>query len=135
MRVSKDLVDRILFAVGNCHDGSELWGHMRRDPEAFRRAVSYAIAPALMGSQAEAESWLVRIERLLTMGAFYEASELLRKLDVDQLGSATLVSLAAITFHAKDHLNSRLGFIERVELALTDRFGAERAASLLKERR
>ncbi|MGH7179497.1 MAG: hypothetical protein ACREJC_19125 [Tepidisphaeraceae bacterium] len=34
-----DLIDRILLAVFECHDGSDMWGHARQDPEAFRRAV------------------------------------------------------------------------------------------------
>lgn len=37
------LVDRILFAVCNNHDRSELWGHMRQDPDSFRRTVRYVL--------------------------------------------------------------------------------------------
>jgi hypothetical protein len=42
-----DLVDKILFAVANCHDGYELWGHMRKDPETFRRTVRHVLVPAI----------------------------------------------------------------------------------------
>lgn len=37
------LVDRLVFAVCDCHDGSDLWAHTRRDPETFRRAVRGAL--------------------------------------------------------------------------------------------
>jgi hypothetical protein len=37
------LIDRICFQFGQTHDTSELWGHMRSDPDAFRRAVRYAM--------------------------------------------------------------------------------------------
>ena len=37
------LIDRICFQIGQTHDTSELWGHMRRDPEAFRAAVRIAM--------------------------------------------------------------------------------------------
>lgn len=35
----KSIVDRICFLIGQTHDSSELWSHMRKDPEAFRNAV------------------------------------------------------------------------------------------------
>lgn len=38
-RITADLVDKIIGAVCSCHDGSDLWTHTRRDPEAFRQAV------------------------------------------------------------------------------------------------
>jgi hypothetical protein len=41
--VSQNLVDRVIRAVAECHDGSELWGHLRKDPEAFRDAVRAAL--------------------------------------------------------------------------------------------
>jgi hypothetical protein len=34
--VSDDVVDKIIFQIGNTHDQSELWGHLRKDPEVFR---------------------------------------------------------------------------------------------------
>lgn len=37
------LVDRVLVAVMRVHDTSELWGHARRDPDAFRHAVRTAL--------------------------------------------------------------------------------------------
>lgn len=37
------LVDRILWAVFQTHDGNELWSHGKRDPDAFRRAVSQTL--------------------------------------------------------------------------------------------
>ena len=45
-----DLIDRIVFAVGDCHDGPSLWDHMRQDPEAFRSAVRHV----LINKQADA---------------------------------------------------------------------------------
>jgi hypothetical protein len=43
-------VDRLLFAVFNCHDGSELWAHAKRDPDTFRRTVTYVMVGAYAGS-------------------------------------------------------------------------------------
>jgi hypothetical protein len=37
------LIDRICFQIGQTHDTSELWAHMRRDPDAFRAAVRVAM--------------------------------------------------------------------------------------------
>lgn len=37
------LVDRLVLAVCDCHDGSDLWAHTSRDPETFRRAVRGAL--------------------------------------------------------------------------------------------
>lgn len=39
-----DLINQIIVAIGNCHDGGELWSHLRRDPEAFRHAVRGVLA-------------------------------------------------------------------------------------------
>ena len=36
-------VDNLMRVVCDCHDGSDLWAHTRRDPEAFRRAVRDAL--------------------------------------------------------------------------------------------
>lgn len=38
-----EFVDRVIAAVINCHDNSELWAHARRDPEAFRSAVRHVM--------------------------------------------------------------------------------------------
>lgn len=41
-----ELTHRVIRAVAECHDGtsaSGLWSHLRRDPGAFKRAVSGAI--------------------------------------------------------------------------------------------
>jgi DNA-binding transcriptional regulator/RsmH inhibitor MraZ len=35
----KTVVDRICFLIGQTHDTTELWKHMRNDPDAFRNAV------------------------------------------------------------------------------------------------
>ena len=35
----KTVVDRICFLIGQTHDTTELWSHMRKDPDAFRDAV------------------------------------------------------------------------------------------------
>jgi hypothetical protein len=40
---TRRLAHRILFAVANVHGGSDLWGDMRRDPEAFERAVLFVL--------------------------------------------------------------------------------------------
>ena len=37
------LIDRICFQIGQTHDTSELWAHMRREPDAFRAAVRAAM--------------------------------------------------------------------------------------------
>lgn len=133
--MTRAVEDRVIEAIASTHDGSELWSHLRRDPEAFRSAVRFALAPVLIGSQNEAESWLAKIEKMLSLWHFTSVDEMLRKINTDQLGSATLISLASITSYAKAKLSARAAFIERVELTLTDRFGAERTESLLKERR
>jgi hypothetical protein len=45
-----DLVDRVIFAVAQTYDNTDpetgLWAHLRRDPEAFREAVSHAMQGA-----------------------------------------------------------------------------------------
>lgn len=46
------LINRICFQFAQTHDTSELWSHMRRDPEAFR----IAIRRALQGGLKEADS-------------------------------------------------------------------------------
>ena len=38
-----EVVDRVVGAVLDCYDGSDLWVHARRDPEAFRGAVRRAM--------------------------------------------------------------------------------------------
>jgi hypothetical protein len=43
-RPTTDVVDPVLFAIGSCHDGSDLWAHMKRDPDAFRRTVSRVLS-------------------------------------------------------------------------------------------
>lgn len=35
----KTVVDRICFLIGQAHDTTELWTHMRKDPDTFRNAV------------------------------------------------------------------------------------------------
>lgn len=42
-RALDGLVDRVIAAVCETHDGSDLWGHAKEDPEAFRRAVRFAL--------------------------------------------------------------------------------------------
>lgn len=37
------LIDAIVSAVCNTHDGSDLWKHAKQDPNAFRNAVRWAI--------------------------------------------------------------------------------------------
>jgi len=37
------LVDAVILAVCECHDGGELWDHAKRDPDAFRRTVLNAL--------------------------------------------------------------------------------------------
>jgi hypothetical protein len=40
---TRKLAHRLLFAVANLHDRSELWGDMRRDSESFERAVLFVL--------------------------------------------------------------------------------------------
>jgi hypothetical protein len=42
-KLQPEVVDRVVAAVLAAHDGSELWDHAKRDPDAFRRAVAGAI--------------------------------------------------------------------------------------------
>ena len=44
------VVDAVLWAVGQCHDGSDLWSHMRRDPDTFRREVARVLSGKLRNS-------------------------------------------------------------------------------------
>lgn len=37
------LIDQICFQIGQTHDTIALWEHTRRDPEAFRDAVRFAL--------------------------------------------------------------------------------------------
>lgn len=39
------LIDAIVSAVCNTHDGSDLWKHAKQDPNAFRNAVRWAVLP------------------------------------------------------------------------------------------
>jgi hypothetical protein len=43
----REITDRILDRICNVHDGSELWTHARRDPDAFREAVKAALLDVL----------------------------------------------------------------------------------------
>ena len=41
--VDDAIVNRVLLAVCNMHDGSDLWAHTRREPDAFRDVVRRAL--------------------------------------------------------------------------------------------
>lgn len=41
--IDDGFVDRLLLAVFQCHDGSEMWAHAKRDPDSFRDAVAFAL--------------------------------------------------------------------------------------------
>lgn len=40
-------IDRIVLAICQAHDTSELWTHTKQDPDAFRKAVEFALKPPL----------------------------------------------------------------------------------------
>ena len=44
------VVDAVLWAVAQCHDGSDLWAHMKRDPDAFRREVARVLSGKIRNS-------------------------------------------------------------------------------------
>lgn len=51
-------IDAAILAVCNTHDGSELWEHAKRDPEAFRFAMRRALQPTV--------DVLAKLEAMLT---------------------------------------------------------------------
>lgn len=50
------LVDQVISAVCNTHDGPDLWGHTRKDPEAFRAAVRPLLQEAFQAASRVAEA-------------------------------------------------------------------------------
>lgn len=74
-------------------------------------------------------------ERLLRAGRFTEADALLEKAQVRRLGPSVLVGILTITFHGKDRLPHREGFLRRAESVLYDVIGKDRAERLLTGRR
>lgn len=54
-KAKRSVADRVIEAVATCHDGSDLWGHLRQDPDAFRRAVAAVLeaprGPALFNNE------------------------------------------------------------------------------------
>lgn len=53
-------VDKICFNIGNTHDQSELWSHMRKDPEVFRQAVRLALGAKESKYTQEEKEWFER---------------------------------------------------------------------------
>lgn len=43
----REIADQLLARLCETHDGSELWAHTRRDPDAFREAVRVALLDVL----------------------------------------------------------------------------------------
>jgi hypothetical protein len=58
--VSDDVVDKIIFQIGNTHDQSELWGHLRKDPEVFRQAVRLALGTKPPEYTTEERDWFTK---------------------------------------------------------------------------
>lgn len=55
--ISDAIIDKICFQIGNTHDQSELWGHMRRDPQVFRLAIRMALGPKDPKYTTEEHDW------------------------------------------------------------------------------
>lgn len=52
---NKNLVDDLIRTIAECHDGTKpdgLWCHLRRDPDAFRRAVRHVLDRHLLSNVA-----------------------------------------------------------------------------------
>lgn len=45
------LVNKICMRFCEAHDGQELWGHSRRDPDLFRLAIKIDLLPFLRGKR------------------------------------------------------------------------------------
>lgn len=58
--LDKSIIDKILFNVGNTHDTSELWGHMRKEPETFRQCVTMALTKPHFEYTPEEQEWFLR---------------------------------------------------------------------------
>lgn len=55
--LTDEQVDKIIFAIGNTHDQSELWGHLRRDASVFRLAVRLSVGQKPEAYTAEETEW------------------------------------------------------------------------------
>jgi len=58
--LDKAVIDKICFNIGNTHDGQELWGHMRKEPEVFREAVALALKKPHIEYTPEEKEWFLR---------------------------------------------------------------------------
>lgn len=85
--------------------------------------------------QRSVEVLLARYERLLSAGDFAEVDRQLQKFPVDTASPLALVTITSITFHGKDQLHERAGFLARAEVRLRALLGDERANNLLRFRR
>lgn len=93
--------------------------------------------------QAEAERFLSGLEVMLSTGRFDEVNKKLEHTLTDAIGSATILAILTMTYHAKRDLDAnhfreptpRQAFLEYAELTLIDRVGLQRTTQLLKGRR
>lgn len=80
----------------------------------------------------ETISWL---EGHLREGSFFIVDFWLENADLNQLSDTAIIGALSMTFHGKQELTKREGFLARAELHLKRNLGEERAENLLKNRR
>ncbi len=85
--------------------------------------------------QREVEEMLGFFEHWLSQGMYEQADERLKFLLVDTVAPAALLAALTITHHEKHKFKHREAFLARVEARLIKTLGAERAESLLRNRR
>lgn len=81
------------------------------------------------------EALLLRLEEDLHAGRFATVDDVLNRLDVHRVAPGVLVAALTITGHARAELRHRAAFVARAEQALVSALGADRAATLLTNRR
>lgn len=88
------------------------------------------------GSEDEAADLMLdALEWHLRNGEFDDVDAVLVELEPARLGTAVLLVVLTITWHGRDDLLERDGFVLRAERALRERLGAARAEALLASRR
>lgn len=85
--------------------------------------------------QRQTEEALAGFEHWLSQDMFLQVDDLLQTLRIEKFCAAALLAVIAITFHARDKLKHRDGFLQRVEVKLRAELGNARTDDLLKNRR
>jgi hypothetical protein len=86
-------------------------------------------------NQHQVEEVLGWLEERLRYGEFHIVDLWLDNADPNCLNSTAIIAALSITFHGKDKLTKRDGFLALAEPLLKERLGEERANKLLLHRR